>query len=428
MRTRSSGSTDPPTTVTGIAYSATGNCDDPDKVTPIGGLSWTHTFPTGFTTEVMHDTVTPNFRSRMSQGEIINNAYDKTTITETQEPVKGWYEARRLWYNSNCGVKGTIPVASTGGRWVGDKGTQLLTANPSNPSFLATPALSEVNVISRAVTGAWAKTNLADIEGLVVLAEGQKTVQSLCDLAKRAIRIGVALRRADATGLWKQLSPKELADRWMEARYAIRPLVYDIYGFVEALNSKKRNNKPRRVTFRKRESETASATQSGIVTATYSNYWIVKSVKTSTITVQANAGVLAFVKEISEATIWGLNRPFDAVWELVPFSFVVDWFFNVGKVIASWAPAYGLESLASWVVVEKTIEQGIHFQQCELGTWTAPNIWENACRASGGSIDRTTHVKYRVPNPSKPILPVWNIRLDAAKLLDLVIMGKKIFL
>lgn len=31
--------------------------------------------------------------------------------------------------------------------------------------------------------------------------------------------------------------------------------------------------------------------------------------------------------------IWGVDKPLTAVWQLIPFSFVVDWFTNIGKLI-----------------------------------------------------------------------------------------------
>lgn len=425
MRTRTDGGADPNQIATGVAYTASGNCEDPERVVLSNSNAWSHSYCPHSWSRVMHDTVTPNFRLRMAKGEIINNAMDWTEIHTYMEPIKGWYEARRLYGTAHC-TYGDTPIANVGGRWTGEKGPQLLTANLSSPSFLSAPAVSEDNVKAQAITGAWAKTSLEDVQGLVVIAEAEKTIQSFASLARRAINIGRALKRGDAGGLWKQLSCKELENRWMEGRYAIRPFVYDVFNIIEAINHS-RSNEYMRLTFRKRASDTATATQSSVVTYTYSNYWSVLSTKSTTVTIQARAGVLAYLKELSDASIWGLNRPWDAVWELIPFSFVVDWFFNVSKVIASWAPAYGLEPLASWVVVEKTTEERISFQECRLGTWYAPNIWENACRASGGVIYRTTHTKYRVPNPQRPILPVWHPRLNGAKLLDLVIWGKRLF-
>lgn len=34
-----------------------------------------------------------------------------------------------------------------------------------------------------------------------------------------------------------------------------------------------------------------------------------------------------------QASIWGANKPLSAAWELVPFSFVVDWFISIGDAI-----------------------------------------------------------------------------------------------
>lgn len=34
--------------------------------------------------------------------------------------------------------------------------------------------------------------------------------------------------------------------------------------------------------------------------------------------------------------MWGLDRPGSTVWELIPFSFVADWFTDIGKQVADW--------------------------------------------------------------------------------------------
>lgn len=39
----------------------------------------------------------------------------------------------------------------------------------------------------------------------------------------------------------------------------------------------------------------------------------------------------------------GLTNPASIAWELVPFSFVVDWFGTVGEFLASWTDFDGLE-------------------------------------------------------------------------------------
>jgi len=50
----------------------------------------------------------------------------------------------------------------------------------------------------------------------------------------------------------------------------------------------------------------------------------------------------------------GLNVPMQIAWDLVPFSFVVDWFLPIGKVISRVEPRRALGSLSKSVVVEDT--------------------------------------------------------------------------
>jgi hypothetical protein len=52
----------------------------------------------------------------------------------------------------------------------------------------------------------------------------------------------------------------------------------------------------------------------------------------------------------------GIDRLPSTIWELIPLSFVVDWFVNVGQWIQASVPVFGQTVLAAWIttVVEET--------------------------------------------------------------------------
>jgi hypothetical protein len=369
----------------------------------------------------MHDVVTPDFYRRSHAGEIINNQYDKTKVTVIREPVS-YYEGRLLYTLLNCAGVGTnLHNVTTGERRFGTRSPTLLLG----ATYATAPTLDVERIKNIAVTGAHAKANEQDVEGLVVLAEGEKTIKSLTSMTLRAIRILRALRKWDVQRLYREMTPKELSNRWMEGRYAIRPFVKDVTDIVKAI-TRDRSNNPLRRTYRSGHSDSSTNTFAGVVTYSNSNYWSVIADKETTVTVSARGGVLSAIDAISEATIWGLNQPFSAMWELVPFSFVCDWFFNVGKTIAAWSPKYGIRELASWVTVDTTVLEVIQTNRIQLGSWNGgTQVYENAASGSGGSVTRVTKTKVRIPKPTLSVTPTWNVRLDAAKLLDLAIMGKR---
>lgn len=54
------------------------------------------------------------------------------------------------------------------------------------------------------------------------------------------------------------------------------------------------------------------------------------------------------------AQVLGMNVPVQLAWDLVPFSFVVDWFLPVGKLISRIEPNRALGSLSKRVILEDT--------------------------------------------------------------------------
>lgn len=415
MRTRSQSDSKSPVTIQVTHWTATGSC-----TTPMGWTNpqvYTNTYVPWELTRTMHDVVTPSWNLKRNSGEIVNNPYDIVEVETTRTPINWSYIRTRYTYATCNGVRTMI-------YYEGSKEQGVRSPSYLGTSYLTIPNLTEQNVIDLAVTGSWAKANETDAQGLVILAEGEKTIHSLTSITGRLLRICKAIKQLKFQKLAREFTPKELSDRWMEGRYAIRPLVYDMCDVVKAIN-RDRTIKQFRQTYRSGATDSGTATQSGVTVYTDSTYGYLTATKTSSRYITAKAGVLAAIESVSEATIWGLNRPFEAMWELVPFSFVVDWFLNVGKVISSWSPMYGARALASWVVVENTTLESIVAESGHLGSWTASSIYENQWNMSGGSIVRRTTTKKRLVNPNRPLVPTFNLRLDAAKLLDLGIMCRR---
>lgn len=370
--------------------------------------------------KVMTDEVTPHWFRCRNEGKIIVNPL---SVVETR-----WYrtamsisrEAYAVARFTRSGYPDAWGFGSNGWDYTGTYVPERFLGS----TFLSAPSVD--NVKDLAVTSSWSKTSEQDAMGLVILAEGEKTIKSFISIGWRLIKILRALRRWDVGWLSRQFSPKELSDRWMEGRYAIRPVVYDMMDCIKAAHRNLAEN-PSRKTYRGGASDTDSVSAASVLTATFSgdSAWYAR--KQTQRSISARAGVLAAIDEVTAATSWGLNQPFTALWELIPFSFVVDWFFDVGKTIAAWSPSYGLRPLASWVTVVDTVTSSITFDHCvDLYTQNyGYGYYSRFINASGGSITKVVSTKTRLTQPTRPILPTWKVRLDWAKFLDLAIMGKR---
>jgi hypothetical protein len=143
----------------------------------------------------------------------------------------------------------------------------------------------------------------------------------------------------------------EAANRWLQFRLGIMPLVNSINNVSAAL---KESTKDREVQTWKK-SLTLTASSSGSWTASYGvlTFDIVWSTN-HTVRV---TGVMSGKVRLNNAFKLGLcsKSLFTLPWELVRASFVADWFGNIGSVIGSFAPSFEATELGSCLVRREII-------------------------------------------------------------------------
>lgn len=175
---------------------------------------------------------------------------------------------------------------------------------------------------------------------------GQRAVQ-LLDLY-RAIRrfdIGTAL---DIVGVskrtWRQRQRrstqqdqfKNVSNLWLEFHFGWSPLLKDVYTGLEVIAD---HVPPWRVRASARSyfpGTRGKPHPGGNAEGTY--YW------EGPLTVRVKLGATL---EVSNRNLWlanslGLINPLGVAWEITPFSFVADWFTNVGTVVNGLTDTYGL--------------------------------------------------------------------------------------
>lgn len=380
--------------------------------------------------KTMVDVVTPNFRKRVANGEIINNAMDleeseSTSSIGTQNAsihIKRWNTTcnpDKFTYKKLTSI-GTLDSEG----WLLARGYDYVGLNSTDIEHL----------ISLAVTKAWASVEDCDVGVLETIAEFRMTVTSLSLLLKRMANILRLLKDKKLLHLLRtEFTAKELADRYMELRYVIRPLIYDIAGFYRKL-SDDRLKSGQRQTFRGWKSETVR--NSDQLDYHPTNVWNggldsyhISILRSSITTVDVRAGVLCHVKSSSFLDRWGFDNVFETMWELTKFSFIVDWILNVGQCIAAHTPEVGLRALASWYVVNVDTYRFVTVLDATR-TWSSIDGFYSlvSCGYSLSNVkmSSTTKHRYRIPNPRLDVLPTFNIKLDVFKLADLLIMIKQL--
>lgn len=372
-------------------------------------------------TKVMTDVVNDNFRKSVAKGMIFNNPMESTEI---------WYDCD---YYSRTGSLYKESYGCTPKKWYLSQKTYY-TSSDRGPmfqnEFLVPPVTSEDDLLrlkDLAVSSAHSKIGVDELLSLVSAAEAKKTAITVISSLDKLLKILRFMRSRYRFYELKKISFKDLSDLWLEARYGIRPIYYDVKGAIAALNA---DLKKRRQTFRgwASDSQTYNDSIENLVFSWNgaSEYW-----KRNRFTVQdvdVRAGVLTTIDAINAFNVLGVDKIPETVFELIPFSFIVGWFFNVSDVIGSWTPNYGFRNLASWVVTTTTTTQIINASSRIVypASTSSSCVYGDLSTAPTVQTKVTIHKK-REPNPVRTIMPRLSINLDAAKIIDLALIGKNMW-
>lgn len=362
--------------------------------------------------ETMYDVEDPEWKKKWLKGIATVNPMEYTSTSFIRG--NGNYHVRRInrngtspnYYYSGFQNLGTIRC-----------GDSYASNDWNYPSI---PAVDD-SVIAEAITEAWSKVSLTDTLALATAAEMSKTLEFLLSTMRRVWKIYRALRKLDIKVLKGELHPKELAQRYMEARYALRPLAYELRNTCSAMAEKV----PARFsTFRAFKADLVTVQTPNFFCRQTAGDYRLDGTAWANRSLEVRSGVLTMVEQFGAFQRFGTADILQTTWELVPFSFIVDWFFQVGKLISAWAPKIGLKTLASWYVVDDTTTLSVTI---ETGTSLAGGYNYQNFYNRYGTYSKVIRSKYRVPNPDRPVLPSFNVKLNKLKLLDLGIIATGLY-
>lgn len=98
----------------------------------------------------------------------------------------------------------------------------------------------------------------------------------------------------------------------------------------------------------------------------------------------------------------GLSRPLSTAWELVPYSFVVDWFVNVGAWLDAIQPSLAHKTLGAWVSSRDNYVTT--FETVSIENGTKPNWSQTLTCTLAGTKQTLTKQRY-LWSPSAPTFP-----------------------
>lgn len=160
------------------------------------------------------------------------------------------------------------------------------------------------------------------------------------DIRGAARRLGVGVSRRKTTAFNREYGRNKnraISNGWLELQYGWRPLLQDVYGSAEFL-AKKQSHEIHRVV-RSKITQPFSDDSYGPASP---NYWDVLIEKQSSFDYNCTVRFTTTGAELASAKEAGLLNPLSLGWELLPFSFVVDWFLPVGNYLNSLDATIGL--------------------------------------------------------------------------------------
>lgn len=357
--------------------------------------------------ETMYDIVTPGYQSLVNRGVIINNpmTHVRTSAVHTDCSFTDTYN--------------TQPYGAFNDQWV-HSGVCVPRQTPqAMPSVTTNCGDKAAGAINRA----YADVNEGTAQLLVDIAELSKTYTMLKNPFREALNLvrktrkvlsGKTLRAMIARGK-KVYGGTRLPDAasgvYLEWRYGWNPLLRSIDDTCHAI-AENMNQTKRRFTGRGYASGEDHQSKSAV------SYWNPLScsnggMKNEAITdksqrVTWRAGVLAegYLSSASNLGVSFADVPSTA-WELVPYSFVVDWFVGVGDWISAHRPTPGFSYLASWLTVldESTTTYTFHYHagSCSVGTGSSLRSYQ---RSQGTcSLTNTSWSKSRTVGVSPSVFP-----------------------
>lgn len=299
------------------------------------------------------------------------------------------------------------------GRW---SDCSLLTP-PGGPAFRIHPAYQtrDPNKDIALVQKLREKLRGSDFNMSVFLGEGHQTLQLIGDTAVKVARAYSLYRQGNIVAATKTLlnqrkqPPRQIrkktASNWLELQYGWLPLLSDMR--EGAIQLAHRLNVPMSQRYSVRNSnDIQKRGGSGVFPMNTSPGW---SLEFENVQQLASRQIVAYIREPeSIPKLLGLMDPELVAWELVPFSFVVDWFAPVG----SWLEARAFSSSLNGLFVT-TDFQKVHCDGFKRATFrddsismtsTMIPVTDGGYRYTGISVNRSVSSSLSVPMPKvKPL-------------------------
>lgn len=372
----------------------------------------------------MFDINTTDFRERIASGGIVNSPMDKAVTISTElfgsvgvynsNGSKILYQGPYVGALVQAGLMSPMPIEFSTGRpdlaGLNETALRFKAAIAASKSVASPDTLIGVTIAELQKTVGTVSSVAGGIADAVMSAGKGKPSQAILNLLigrqSRDRRKSPPKRPPSAPEATKTVSQK-----WLEVRYGWAPMLYDLEGTLAALRAVHQ----KRYTARGFARDSGTKVTSGQFTLDAAFAHVVQTQVEEQYEYNARAYVLYTVNPaFLQANKLGALSPLTTAWELVPFSFVVDWFVGVGDWLDAITPRIGVIYLAQGMVIESTYNKKVSI----IGTTSGSG--SSISGAVGLNTNYTTRKKSREIGLALPTLPLINVKLDVKRALDAI--------
>jgi hypothetical protein len=242
----------------------------------------------------------------------------------------------------------------------------------------------------------------------ITFAETSQSIAMFGRAADTILRSMRAVRRGQfksaATILKLHVAPvgvsrkKNWADNWLEYHFGWTPFLQDAWDAMEVLNDPVKTfgmARGRGMEFLR----SVSSINTGAVTRKEVNVMRYDAEQGGRIRCITDRGLFTLNQ-------WGLLNPATVAWEVIPFSFVVDWFANVGDVLQSYSDFAGMQLENTYLT---TTYRNSASGSCHLNPGYTPTPGWSTLYYSGSGVSCARYLHLW-----KPVLSLKTLRLPSA--------------
>lgn len=293
-------------------------------------------------------------------------------------------------------------------------------SGPQNNGYAAIipdfPSSQLNTLVTRASNSLLTKLKNQSINLAQVVGERRQAIRMFTDTVNRVAHVISHLKKGDIIGAANFLnirvgrsrrrrynrqfsvSPADAAaNAWLELQYGWKPFFSDLYGACEQIAKKHSTVTFYTSSVRKRTViplESYQKTKSSGITTELAYTGTTMAEVRYSVTYVRPAGAPTLLKEL------GITNPLVLAWELLPFSFVVDWFLPIGNFLGTFDATVGLAFHSGYKTVFQQGESQSFLNQ--TGTSTSGITYNNAYTSSHTKVSCVRTPLTSFPTPMFP--------------------------